>query len=126
MAAKKKPTSSENRMNAGNFKSQIQQAPILEKAVAMVKKRLSYSDVKKYGYDFSSVQNLANEIGDVHSEGADWNRYSASITDQAYKAVAAEYIERAKKSNALRKAVGPVGKPAAQKAAAKMAKKKMK
>jgi hypothetical protein len=118
MAAKKKPSSSENRMNAGNFKSQIQQAPILEKAVAMVKKSVPYSDLRKYNYDFKSVKNLANEIGDVHSEGADWNRYSASITDQAYKAVAAEYIERANKSNALKKAVSP--------AAAKMAKKKMK
>jgi hypothetical protein len=118
MAAPKKTSSSENRINAGNFKSQIQQAPILEKAIAMVKKSMPYSDLRKYNYDFKSVKNLANEIGDVHSEGADWNRYSASVTNQAYKAVAAEYIERANKSNALRKAVSP--------AAAKMAKKKMK
>jgi hypothetical protein len=115
MAAKKKTSASENRINAGNFKSQIQQAPLIAQAVAMVKRSMPYSDLRKYNYDFKSVKNLANEIGDVHSEGADWNRYSASITDKAYNIVAAEYIERAKKSGALKKAVSPAAKKVAVK-----------
>lgn len=117
MAAKKKPTgrSADAIAGAAEAKRTVSNNSQLAKAVADVKNRLTYSDVRKYGYDFSSVKNLSNDIGDVHSEGASFEKFSTSIIEKAYKVVAAEYVERANKSNALRKAVGPVAKPAVQK-----------
>ena len=114
MAAKKKPTGRSADAIAGSAEAKrtVSNTPQLAQAVAMVKRSMPYSDLRKYNYDFKSVNNLANEIGDVHSEGADWNKYSSSITDKAYKLVAAEYIERANKSGALRKAISPAAKKA--------------
>ena len=66
----------------------VSNTPQLKKAVAMVKKSMPFSDLQKYNYDFRSVNTLTNQIGDVHSEGADWNKYS--------KIVATEYVDRVK------------------------------
>ena len=78
------------------LKRTVSNTPQLAQAVAMVKKSMPFSDLQKYNYDFRSVNTLTNQIGDVHSESADWNKFSSSITDRAYKIVATEYVDRVK------------------------------